>query len=195
MASIIWQTIFLLLICELVVTLILVLPVPRKIRNFIARECFQLRLGERLKTPIKFIGIALTLALIESYVTHQRILTRIEEEIQATAGSALPFHHHHHSDRFYPNLHDKERKYKSERNMYLAGFALTLLFVIGRITTLLAESVELHEETERVEKEMKEKNQETSSTTVQESTSSTTTTTAAPAAAAPPKDKQAKKAD
>ena len=112
------------------------------------------------------------------YVTHQRILSRIEEEIQAaggvTGGGGLPHHH----DRFYPSLHDKERKYKSERNMYLAGFALTLLFVIGRITTLLAESVELHEETERVEKQLKK----------EEGKNTDTTTTA-------PKDEEAKKAD
>jgi hypothetical protein len=171
MASIVWQTIFLFLVCELIVTIILVVPVPRKIRNFIARECFAFNLGERLKTPIKYIGVALFLALIESYVTHQRILSRIEEELQA--GVSSPPHHHH--DRFYPNLHDKERKYKSERNMYLAGFALTLLFVIGRITTLLAESVELHEETERIEKQLKEGKNDTSDAT--------------------PKDKQAYKAD
>ena len=42
--------------------------------------------------------------------------------------------------------------YKSERNMYLAGFALTLLLVIGRITQLMQESVQLEAETERVQK-------------------------------------------
>ena len=34
--------------------------------------------------------------------------------------------------------------------MYLTGFALTLLFVIGRITQLMQENVEMEEETERV---------------------------------------------
>jgi hypothetical protein len=184
MASIIWQTIFVLLVCELVVTLILVVPVPRKIRNFIARECFQWNIGDRLQKPIKFIGVALCLALVESYVTHQRILSRIEEEIQA--GVASPARHHYVDHRFYPNLHDKERKYKSERNMYLAGFALTLLFVIGRITTLLVESVELHDETDRLEKANKEQANGNEGTATGAATVATTTTI---------KDEQAKKAD
>ena len=51
-------------------------------------------------------------------------------------------------------MHDKERRYKSERNMYLSAFALTLLFVIGRIASLLRESVDLHKEATRLEKEL-----------------------------------------
>lgn len=61
----------------------------------------------------------------------------------------------HAHDRIYHG-HDKERKFRAERNMYLAGFALTLLFVIGRITQLMQESVELEEETDRVKKFVKE---------------------------------------
>lgn len=68
------------------------------------------------------------------------------------------YHHgynHHAADHFYPSLMDKERKYKCERNLYLSGFALTLLFAIGRLTTLLQESVELHDEMERLQKDSK----------------------------------------
>ena len=173
MASLIWMSIFLILAIELVITLVLVVPVPRKIRNFIAKEIFQFQLGDRLRTPIAFVGIALGLALMESYFTHQRIMARIFEEQEA---GILPSHSAGHHDHFYPGLHDRERKYKSERNMYLAGFALTLLFVIGRLAVLLQESVELHEEIDRVEGNDKSK---------------TTTTTSA----APIKSKQEKKVD
>jgi hypothetical protein len=51
---------------ELIVTLILVIPVPRKIRNAIARQINRLDLGDRLGKVAIFIGIALTLALLES---------------------------------------------------------------------------------------------------------------------------------
>lgn len=145
MASLVWMSVFLILTVELVITLILVVPVPRKIRNLIAKKIFKFDLGDRLKTPILFVGIGLGLALVESYFTHQRIMARIWEEQEE--------HHHQHNpshDHFYPGLHDRERKYKSERNLYLAGFALTLLFVIGRLAVLLQESVELHEEIDRV---------------------------------------------
>ncbi|KAL3915074.1 MAG: hypothetical protein SGILL_005816 [Bacillariaceae sp.] len=157
MASIVWMSIFLILAIELIITLILVLPVPRKTRNFIAKGIFQFHIAERLKMPIRFIGVALSLALIDSYSTHQRIMTRVLEEQEA---GMLPSHHTAaHHDHFYPGLHDRERKYKSERNMYLAGFALTLLFVIGRLAVLLEETVELHEEIDRVSEQQPKKNE------------------------------------
>ena len=144
MASLVWTIIFAFLILELAVTLILVVPVPRKIRNVLASKIFQLDLGARLRKPLLFIGIALGLALVESYFAHQRIMSRMAEE--SSEGNWSPQHERHF------HLQDKERKYKSERNMYLAGFALTLLFVIGRITQLMQESVQLEAETERVQK-------------------------------------------
>lgn len=105
---------------------------------------------ERLKHPILFIGIALGLALAESLYTHQRILDRIEAERQGIRSSSPSY-----VDYFYPGLHVKERRYKSERNIYLSAFALTLLFVIGRISNLLRESLELHEEAKRLESALK----------------------------------------
>jgi hypothetical protein len=64
--------------------------------------------------------------------------------------------------------------------MYLAGFSLTLLFVIGRLVVLLQESVELHEEIDRVEGHDKGK---------------TTTNNDMPAKQEPIKSKQEKKVD
>jgi Bap31/Bap29 transmembrane region len=169
MASIVWMSIFSLLVVELIIVLILCLPTPRKIRNVIAREIFKLNLENALRKPMLGLGIALGLALMESFFTHQRIMTRLYDNEQD-----IP-HHHHHTDRFYPNLHDKERKYKSERNMYLVGFALTLLFAIGRLTALLQESVELHDEMDRLsqqkqtQKQTKNKETETKTETKKES--------------------------
>ena len=142
MPSLFWGSIFLFLLLELVITFVLALPVPRRIRNVMAREVFKFHLGDKLRKPILYIGIVLSLALVESFVSHRRLVHRIMEEHGASS--------HPHEMVFHP--HDKERKYKTERNMYLAGFSLTLLFVIGRITTLMQESVELEEETDRVRK-------------------------------------------
>lgn len=93
--------------------------------------------------PVIYIGLALFFALLESYYSHRRLVNRMMEEhgVSNYAPHEMVFH-----------PHDKEHKYKAERNMYLAAFSLTLLFVIGRITTLMQESVELEAETERVRK-------------------------------------------
>mmetsp|Transcript_8056 Transcript_8056/g.16729 ORF Transcript_8056/g.16729 Transcript_8056/m.16729 type:complete len:166 (-) Transcript_8056:1659-2156(-) len=151
MASIVWTSIFVFLVAELIVTVLLVVPIPLKVRAWFARfvpaEALSNFANDNLKKPILFIGIGLALALAESIFVHKHILERIEDERRGVRSWSS-----HRYDYFYPGLHDKERKYKSERNMYLSAFALTLLFVIGRIASLLRESVELHQEAERLEK-------------------------------------------
>ena len=150
MASLVWMSIFVFLAAELLLTLILVVPVPLKIAARCARYAKKgpivrfVRLLKRMKNGVPivlFIGIGLGLALAESLYTHHHIMARIEGSSSSS-----------YIDYFYPGMHDKERKYKSERNIYLTGFALTLLIVIGRIATLLHESIELHDEAERLEK-------------------------------------------
>ena len=157
-AHIVWKAIFAFLAAELVVTVLLCVPIPLKVTAWFARFLptggFTRFLNQQLKKPILFIGIGLGLALAESWFTHQHILARIERERQGVRSSPSYF------DYFYPGMHDKERRYKSERNMYLSAFALTLLFVIGRIAALLRESVELHEEAERLEKALSSSSQE-----------------------------------
>jgi hypothetical protein len=49
----------------------------------------------------------------------------------------------------HPQL-DKEQEYKTECNIYLAGFALMLLFVIGQITNLMQEHAELDDDLEKI---------------------------------------------
>lgn len=124
---------------ELMVTLILVIPVPRKIRNAITRQINRLDLGNRLGKVVIFIGIALSLALLESISSVQYISTKEQEHI-------TPEH-----DRIVHDLM-KQRKFRSERNLYLAGFSLTLLFVIVRILQLMQESVEWEEQIDALTK-------------------------------------------
>mmetsp|Transcript_30131 Transcript_30131/g.72330 ORF Transcript_30131/g.72330 Transcript_30131/m.72330 type:complete len:162 (-) Transcript_30131:69-554(-) len=138
MPSLIWSTAYAFLLVELVITAILVVPVPIKIRNAITRKVFQFDLGERIRKPILFIAIALAMGFVDSYSKHQYVMEKIDEERNAELD------HGHH----LPHVlhHEKEKKYKAERNMYLTGFALTLLFVIGRICQLMQEHVELENE-------------------------------------------------
>ena len=150
MASLIWSSIFLLLCIEIIITAILVIPVPRKIRNYISKEIFQFSIGDKLSKPILFVGVALTMALMESYFAHERLVKRIQESMNEGGGGSQAPYGHGYGDHMHSHVgghfHDRERKYKTERNMYLTGFALTLLFVIGRITQLMQESVELESE-------------------------------------------------
>jgi B-cell receptor-associated protein 31 len=145
MPSLVWSTVYSFLLAELGLTAILVVPVPRRVRNSIAKWIFKFNLGGRLAKPLLFIGIALAFALVDSYLKRDHIANRMVDEhaagIMHSPQEELHFHHN-----------DKEKKYKAERNMYLSGFALTLLFVIARITTLMQENVELDHEAHPQEK-------------------------------------------
>jgi B-cell receptor-associated protein 31 len=142
MASLIWTAVWYFLMFELIVTLILVIPVPRKIRNMLARQVNKLDLGQRLAKVGIFVTIALAAALVESVSSIQTISER--ERTEAHHGFSAGSVEH---DRILHDL-DKQRKFRSERNMYLAGFSLTLLFVIVRIANLMQESVEWEEQVE-----------------------------------------------
>lgn len=142
MASITWTSVFVILIVELVVTFILVVPVPRRLRNLIARNIFKFDLGERFSKVIWFVALALIFALVESYYSVERLMDKLAIKEEEDAVRMDHHSHHHHND--------KQRLYRAERNMYLAGFALTLLFVIGRILQLMQESVELDDECDKL---------------------------------------------
>jgi len=138
MASLVWTSVYIFLIIELIITFALVVPVPRKIRNIIARNVFRLKLSEKFQKPIWLVAAGLTIAFCDSYLTLERLTSRSQQEhdLAGFTGGAVT------KDRIYHDL-DKQRGYKAQRNIYLAGFALTLLFVIYRITQLMAESVEM----------------------------------------------------
>mmetsp|Transcript_15664 Transcript_15664/g.43383 ORF Transcript_15664/g.43383 Transcript_15664/m.43383 type:complete len:166 (-) Transcript_15664:2466-2963(-) len=134
MRSFLWTSVFVFLMAELVVTMILVIPVPRKIRNWICQKVSKLGLKERLKMPLIGIFFALLFALVDSI----NFLSQIyQKEGDERNGNSSEF-----GSSFDRHL-TKEKEYRAGRNIYLVGFALTLLFVIGRITELIEENVEL----------------------------------------------------
>lgn len=137
MRSLLWTCVFILLIVELCFTLILVLPIPNRFRNKIVLSISKLDLKKRLHPCFLGIFVALLVALVDTAVFLSGIYAQKQEEYQ------LQYDHHHPNNNPIDRHLLKEREYKAGRNLYLASFALTLLFVIGRITELLQEHAEL----------------------------------------------------
>ena len=143
--SLLWTSVFVLLMFELVVTLILVLPIPRKWRNWICLKVSRLELKKRLRVPLIGIFFALLFALLDTTTYLQHIYLKENEEQQQQQRQRL------FSDSSVIDRHlIKEKEYKTGRNMYLVGFAFTLLFVIGRLTELMQEHAELEQQVERL---------------------------------------------
>jgi len=136
MRSLIWTGVFCLLVVELGLTLILSIPLPRKIRNRIVLQVAKLELKKRFRLPLTGIFVVLCLALLDTTNYLSQIYTTKENTENGQNIAGLP---NNSIDRHIL----KEKEYKASRNMYLVGFALTLLFAIGRITELMREQAEL----------------------------------------------------
>lgn len=134
MRSLLWSGIFCLLVVELVLTLLLAIPVPRKIRNKIAMAVSKLELRKKLQTPITGLVIVLVLAIADTATFLANLYDQKEQAREQ---------HLDGNGNFVDRHIAKEREYKAGRNLYLASFALTLLFVIGRIAELMQEHAEL----------------------------------------------------
>ena len=133
-----WTGVFGLLIVELALTLLLVIPFPRTLRNKICRIASKLELKKRLQVPLRGLFFVLVLALLDTANFLANIYTKKEQDLASTTYASAE-HQRNPIDRHLL----KEKEYKAGRNLYLVGFSLTLLFVIGRITELMQEHSEL----------------------------------------------------
>lgn len=132
MRSLLWTGVFCLLILELGLTLILVIPLPHKLRNWICVQVSKLDLKKKLRMPLMGVFFALVFALMDTTNFLAQIYTTKDDlSLAGGAGNGIQSSIDRHLT--------KEKEYKAGRNMYLVGFALTLLFVIGRITELMQE--------------------------------------------------------
>ena len=153
MRSLLWATIYKFLLFELTLTFVLCVPVPRKWRNWICGKVSSLELKRRLKIPLLTMFCTLSFALLDaaSYLSEASQHQRAKEH-----GS------NDNNESVFERHLEKERIYKTGRNMYLAGFALTLLFVINRIAELMQEHADLEGELENYKLAVKMQSVETS---------------------------------
>lgn len=140
MASILWMSVFILLCIELVITFVLVVPLPAVVRRGLVRGIRAIKLGPTVKFAIKWVLLMLVGTVVESVTTLQRLTAREKDPAAETASAAAGGMGDPRGG--YMELSVlKQRKFRSERNLYLSGFALTLLLVIARIVELMQEGV------------------------------------------------------
>lgn len=139
MASVVWLSVFVLLCVELVITFILVVPLPAIVRRGLVRVIRAMNFGPAVRFAMKWVLLMLTGAVVESVTTLQRLSAREKEPAgsAAAAGAGLGDPRAGYVEMSF----EKQRKFRAERNLYLSGFALTLLLVIARIVELMQEGV------------------------------------------------------
>ncbi|CAN8065974.1 unnamed protein product [Agarophyton chilense] len=109
MASVVWLSVFFLLMIELVITAVLVLPFPRFVRKFIARKIFTYDLGKRVRFVSNFIILGLILAVSDAVQTlrHLEQKEATETTNPATNDARVGY---------ITVSFDKQRKFRAERN-------------------------------------------------------------------------------
>lgn len=115
MASVVWMSVFVLLMVELVITLILALPLPRFIRRFIARKIFTYNLASRVRFLSNFVVFGLVLAVSDAIST----LRHLEQKEGSGEGSSVPFSE---KTNYIGTSIDKQRKFRAERNVRSLSF-------------------------------------------------------------------------
>lgn len=111
MATLVWTFVFILLIIELFITMLLVLPFPRRIRRFIARKIFNYNLARRVKFISNFIFLGLVVAISDAINT----LVYLDHK-EESAEQVNPSRPESQTGYFTSSL-NKQRKFRAERNV------------------------------------------------------------------------------
>lgn len=114
MASVVWMAVFILLMIELFITGLLVLPLPRLIRRFIAKKIFTYDLAKRVRFLSNFIILGLVLAVSDAITT----LRRLEQKLDMSSEGVKPNMGESRTGYIEISM-DKQRKFRAERNVRL----------------------------------------------------------------------------
>lgn len=112
MASVVWVAVFVLLMLELFITAVLVLPLPRIVRRFLARKIFNYNLAKRVRFVSNFIILGLVLAVWDAITTLRHLQGKEESTGEAALGAMSVGGNGYISASF-----DKQRKFRAERNV------------------------------------------------------------------------------
>ncbi|PXF47357.1 hypothetical protein BWQ96_02837 [Gracilariopsis chorda] len=135
--SLMWRSVSVVLLIEVIVLLALCAPLPWGVRKNISRWIFRVKARERLNSIIKYITFALFMALAESLNALRIVAERTREQNEG----------HLTQDPVYitPATDYRWKKVRAERNFYLASFSIITLVAITRLVRLAAIEVQLRQ--------------------------------------------------
>lgn len=137
--SLIWSAVSVVLGLELSLLLFLCLPLPWGVRKTISRWLFRIKARQFIDSMFKYILFALFLALAESLYSLQKVYLSSESKDETNGKQS------DESIRLNDVNTFRLQKARSERNMYLASFAITCCMAIVRLVRLAAIEVHLRD--------------------------------------------------
>ncbi|KNE66346.1 hypothetical protein AMAG_11489 [Allomyces macrogynus ATCC 38327] len=128
------QISFAVLAVEGVVVVLLSIPLPAKARKALARLLTESALAKQASVPFWFLAIFLAVNFADATLRQYRLS-------QQHHGVEIDSHHHQHVGYPINDMDPRAKLFQAQRNMYLTGSALFLLFVINVLRGLLVEVV------------------------------------------------------
>lgn len=137
--SFIWNAVSVILGMELILLLFLCLPLPWGVRKNVSRWLFRIKARQVIDSMFKYILFALFLALAESLYSLRRVYVNRDTKSETDSAEM-------EGKMRLDDLSDfRLQKARSERNMYLASFAITSCMAIVRLVRLAAIEVHLRD--------------------------------------------------
>lgn len=146
--SIVWLSVFILLCIELIILLPLVVPLPNAVRRFLAKKILSFNLAPKIRFLVNFTTLGLIFAVWDAVQQLQHLEGKAKDGGENVMSGDLG------STGYLSKNMTKSRLFRAERNLYLAGFTLVLLFVIARMVELLQLSVDLEEQRDSLKQKL-----------------------------------------
>jgi Bap31/Bap29 transmembrane region len=120
--SFIWTSVAIVLALQLVLLSLFVIPFPWGVRKNISRALLRPNIRRAVDTALRYVGVGLVLAVVESVNALMRLDSRVEEVQLANTGSGGDV-----TAAKVLSMHDfRYRRAMCQRNLYLAGFCLVI---------------------------------------------------------------------
>lgn len=139
--SLIWHVVSVVLLLELMLCSLFVIPFPWGMRKNLARTLLRPKIRSALDVGLRYVGVGLVFAIMESVNALSRLNKRFEEIKVSNASSGMDL-----SAANATSLHDfKYRRAVGQRNLYLATFALVIALVLTRLVSLTSNEMHLRD--------------------------------------------------
>lgn len=139
-----YTLIFAFLLLEIAVYIILILPLPIKLRKTLLHWLTISDFAQKLSTIQTYLLFMVGIFFLDSLKTS----INLKQEEENAHNSEIESGHHHHHDSILQDQKLHLRRFYAERNAYLTGFTLFVSLALNRIVVLLKNLCNKEEEFE-----------------------------------------------
>jgi Bap31/Bap29 transmembrane region len=150
MSSFLWACVTVVLALELLILSLFVAPLPWGVRKNVTRFFQRPAVEAAFQRVLRYVGFGLALAIVESIHglqnLHKVLQFSVDERVSVDASANMTSDVSAHDFRLESVL--------AQRNLYLAGFCLVLLFTLSRVIELVSHETALRDKIKQLTAEL-----------------------------------------